>query len=68
MGAVRQSELELCRVVSQPRRITKHSSFRYFKTSPEIIRLAAILYARFPLSLRNRKGASDFAMDGAGTC
>ena len=66
MGAVRQSELELCRVVSQPRRIAKHSPFRYFKTSPETIRLAAILYARFPLSLRNRKGASDVAMDGAG--
>ncbi len=28
-------------------------SFRYFKTSPEIIRLAFMLYVRFPLSLRN---------------
>ena len=27
--------------------------FRYFKTSPEIIRLAVMLYVRFPLSLRN---------------
>jgi putative transposase len=27
--------------------------FRYFKTSPEIIRLAVMLYLRFPLSLRN---------------
>ncbi len=26
--------------------------FRYFKTSPEIIRLAVMLYIRFPLSLR----------------
>jgi len=25
---------------------------RYFKTSPEIIRLAVIMYVRFPLSLR----------------
>ena len=25
--------------------------FRYFKTSPEIIRLAVMLYIRFPLSL-----------------
>jgi putative transposase len=25
----------------------------YFKTSPEIIRLAVMLYIRFPLSLRN---------------
>jgi putative transposase len=29
------------------------NSFRYFKTSPEIIRLAVMLYIRFPLSLRN---------------
>ncbi len=27
--------------------------FRYFKTSPEIIRLVVMLYVRFPLSLRN---------------
>jgi len=27
--------------------------FRYFKTSPEVIRLAVMLYVRFPLSLRN---------------
>ena len=27
--------------------------FRYFKTSPEIIRLAVMLYVRYPLSLRN---------------
>ena len=26
--------------------------FRYFKTSPDIIRLAVMLYVRFPLSLR----------------
>ena len=33
--------------------MTKHSPFRYFKTSPEIIRLTVMLYIRFPLSLRN---------------
>lgn len=27
--------------------------FRYFKTSPEIIRLAAMMVVRYPLSLRN---------------
>ena len=27
--------------------------FRYFKTSPEIICLAVMMYIRFPLSLRN---------------
>tara|TARA_B100001964_G_C13693470_1_gene362810 strand:- start:20 stop:403 length:384 start_codon:yes stop_codon:yes gene_type:complete len=30
-----------------------HNPFRYFKTSPEIIRLAVTLSVRFPLSLRN---------------
>ncbi|CUH46529.1 hypothetical protein RUA4292_00695 [Ruegeria atlantica] len=35
------------------RRITKRSPFRYFKTSPEIIRLAVMMYVQFPLSLRN---------------
>ena len=33
--------------------MTEHSPFRYFKTSPEIIRLAVMMYIRFPLSLRN---------------
>jgi hypothetical protein len=27
--------------------------FKYFKTSPEIIRLAVMMYIRSPLSLRN---------------
>ena len=31
----------------------QRSPFRYFKTSPEIIRLAVMMYIRFPLSLRN---------------
>jgi putative transposase len=33
--------------------MTKSNPFRYFKTSPEIIRLAVMMYIRFPLSLRN---------------
>ena len=33
--------------------MTKRSPFRYFKTSPKIIRLAAMLYVRFPLSFWN---------------
>ena len=32
--------------------MTKRSPFRCFKTSPEIIRLAVMMYIRFPLSLR----------------
>jgi putative transposase len=35
------------------RGMTKRSPFRCFKTSPEIIRLAVMMYVRFPLSLRN---------------
>ena len=31
----------------------QHSPFRSFRTSPEIIRLAVMLYIRFPLSFRN---------------
>lgn len=33
--------------------MTQNSWFRHFKTSPEIIRLAVMMYIRFPLSLRN---------------
>jgi transposase-like protein len=33
--------------------MTKRSPFKYFKTSPEIIRLAVMLYVRFPLSVKN---------------
>ena len=33
--------------------MTKSDPFSYFKTSREIIRLAVMLYVRFPLSLRN---------------
>ncbi len=27
--------------------------FRYFNSSPEIIRLAVLMYVKYPLSLRN---------------
>jgi putative transposase len=33
--------------------MSKPSPFKWFKTSPEIIRLAVMMYVRFPLSLRN---------------
>lgn len=36
-----------------PRPRRPDSSFRYFNSSPEIIRLAVLMYVRFPLSLRN---------------
>ena len=34
----------------------RRNPFRYFKTSPEIIRRAEMMYVRFPLSLRNVEG------------
>ena len=33
--------------------MTTPNPFRYFKTSPEIIRLAVMMDVRFPLSVRN---------------
>jgi len=33
--------------------MTQRSPFRYYKTSPDIIRLTVMMYVRFPLSLRN---------------
>jgi putative transposase len=33
--------------------MTKSDPFKYFHSSPEIIRLAVMMYVRFPLSLRN---------------
>lgn len=33
--------------------MTTPNPFRYFRTSRDIIRLAVMLYIRFPLSLRN---------------
>jgi putative transposase len=35
--------------------MTQRSPFRYFKTSPEVIRLTVMMYVRYPLSLRNVK-------------
>jgi putative transposase len=33
--------------------MSKRDPFKYFRSSPEIIRLAVMMYVRFPLSLRN---------------
>jgi putative transposase len=40
-------------MTAYPSSMTNPSPFKYFKTSPEIIRVAVMLYVRFPLSLRN---------------
>ena len=36
-----------------PRLRKPASPFRYFNSSPEVIRLVVMMYVRFPLSLRN---------------
>jgi hypothetical protein len=36
-----------------PRPRKPASPFRYFNSSPEVIRLVVMMYVRFPLSLRN---------------
>ena len=36
-----------------PRPLKPASPFRYFNSSPEVIRLVVLMYVRFPLSLRN---------------
>jgi putative transposase len=36
-----------------PRPRKPASPFRYFNSSPEVVRLAVLMYVRFPLSLRN---------------
>ena len=33
--------------------MSRPSPYKWFKTSPEIIRFTVMLYLRFPLSLRN---------------
>src|ERR1700709_2298030 len=38
---------------SMPRPRKPDSPFRYFNSSPEVIRLVVMMYVRFPLSLRN---------------
>ena len=38
---------------TMPRRPKPASPFRYFNSSPEVIRLVVMMYVRFPLSLRN---------------
>jgi putative transposase len=36
-----------------PRSRKPASPFRYFNSSPEVIRLAVLMYVKYPLSLRN---------------
>ena len=49
-GTVRENRLESCR--GDPSRRPMKNPSRYFNSSPEVIRLAVMMYVRFPLSLR----------------
>ncbi len=44
-GFVRQNRLEAGRAVSESFWMTNHSPLRYFKTSPEVIRLAVMMWS-----------------------
>ena len=48
-GAVRQKGSQRLVVVAS----VHDNPFRYFNSSPEVIRLVVMIYVRFPLSLRN---------------
>ena len=52
-GFVRGNWVDAALRPPYPARLTKRDPFKYFKTSREIIRLAVMMYVRFPLSLRN---------------
>jgi hypothetical protein len=51
MALSKELSLERDRVISQRRPM--RNPFKYFKTSPGLIRLAVMMYIRFPLSLRD---------------
>ena len=52
-GTCQRKRLEAWIWYPYSRLMRNQNPFRYFKTSPEIIRLAVMMYVRFPLSLRN---------------
>jgi hypothetical protein len=52
-GTVRGKLVKAGRSVAQPCGMTLRSPFRYFKTNSEAIRLAVMMYVRYPLSLRD---------------
>jgi len=52
-GTVRAKSIEAGRAKNWRRGMEKRSPIRYFKTSPEIIRLTVMMYVQFLISLRN---------------
>ena len=47
MRSCQKKQVECVGAISQPPPM--RNPFKYFKTSPEIIRLAVLMYIRFPL-------------------
>ena len=52
-GQGQRDELAIDLAAAYPAEMSKPNPFRYFRTSRAIIRLAVMMYVRFPLSLRN---------------
>ena len=52
-GTVRTTWYETGQGAGERRHMTRPNPFKRFKTGPEIIRLAVVMYVRIPLSLRN---------------
>lgn len=52
-GCCQGKRAERGRATGWSRGMPERSSFRYFNISPEIIRLAVMLYIRYPISQRN---------------
>jgi hypothetical protein len=52
-GHCQKKFFEAGRAKNWRRGMEKRSHIRYFKTSPEIIRLTVMMYVQFPISLRN---------------
>ena len=48
-----------------PRPRKPASPFRYFNSSPEVIRLVVMMYVKYPLSLRN---VEDLLFERGSTC
>ncbi len=43
-------------VTGAPQTAPMRNPFRYFNSSPEVIRLVVMMYVKYPLSLRNVEG------------
>jgi hypothetical protein len=61
-GIVRGKGIEL--EIRVQLRLSMNNPFRYFKTSPKIIRLAVMMYVRFPYRRGSRRCEGDLKLRG----